>query len=379
MRLNRQGQYDDAGRALDGVRKRVAAYAGSDPELREIVAELRLEVPGLRGGDARDGAQAAVLRGEPAVAAAGCPTGRHAARADREGIASAARGARDTCRVWSRSRWPPRHSSVGRPRPTRRVELNGVTPVLAGWAYLGLAVHRLEGRYVRRDAGRRPGAPADRPRGARARRGRRRGPWRPRVAGDGVRRPAARPSCSSSPGDRPIVDGGRRAAPSSRRGIRAGRRRAADGLPRTRGDPRGGSWIRPLGAARPPPAAARRRGGPAHRVRDVHARRATGRAGRPHKHDTDDPPIESQLEELYLYRFARPQGFARPAGLHADGTLDETVTARDLDIVLVPRGYHPVAAAPDDDCYYLSVMAGPEPGVARHAGSRPRDRGGASR
>ena len=45
VRLNRQGQYDDAGRALDGVRKRVAAYAGSDPELREIVAELRLEVP----------------------------------------------------------------------------------------------------------------------------------------------------------------------------------------------------------------------------------------------------------------------------------------------------------------------------------------------
>ena len=43
--LNRKGQFDDAGRALDGVRKRVAAYAGSDTELREIVAELREEVP----------------------------------------------------------------------------------------------------------------------------------------------------------------------------------------------------------------------------------------------------------------------------------------------------------------------------------------------
>ena len=79
----------------------------------------------------------------------------------------------------------------------------------------------------------------------------------------------------------------------------------------------------------------------------------------PHKHDTDDPPIESQLEELYLYRFARPQGFAVQRVYSQNGTLDETVTARDLDIVLVPRGYHPVAAAPDDDCYYLSVMAGP--------------------
>ena len=45
VKLNRQGQYDDAGRALDGVRRRVAAYAGSDPALKEIVAELRMEVP----------------------------------------------------------------------------------------------------------------------------------------------------------------------------------------------------------------------------------------------------------------------------------------------------------------------------------------------
>ncbi len=79
----------------------------------------------------------------------------------------------------------------------------------------------------------------------------------------------------------------------------------------------------------------------------------------PHKHDTDDPPTESRLEELYLYRFARPQGFAVQRVYTADGTLDETMTARDLDAVLVPRGYHPVAAAPDDDCYYLSAMAGP--------------------
>jgi Ca-activated chloride channel family protein len=45
VKFNRQGQYDDAGRALDGVRRRVAAYAGSDPALKEIVAELRMEVP----------------------------------------------------------------------------------------------------------------------------------------------------------------------------------------------------------------------------------------------------------------------------------------------------------------------------------------------
>ncbi len=45
VRLNREGRFDEAGGALDGVRKRIAAYAGSDPELRGLVAELREEAP----------------------------------------------------------------------------------------------------------------------------------------------------------------------------------------------------------------------------------------------------------------------------------------------------------------------------------------------
>jgi len=45
VRLNREGRYAEAGKALEGVRKRVAAYAGSDAELRAIVAELREEAP----------------------------------------------------------------------------------------------------------------------------------------------------------------------------------------------------------------------------------------------------------------------------------------------------------------------------------------------
>ena len=62
----------------------------------------------------------------------------------------------------------------------------------------------------------------------------------------------------------------------------------------------------------------------------------------PHKHDTEDPPREAQLEELYFYRFARPQGFAFQRVYSADRALDELVVARDLDVVLVPRGYHMV-------------------------------------
>jgi len=79
----------------------------------------------------------------------------------------------------------------------------------------------------------------------------------------------------------------------------------------------------------------------------------------PHKHDTEDPPREAYLEELYYYRFARPEGWAFARVYSADGSLDESLAPRDRDVVLVPRGYHPVAAAPGYDAYYLNVMAGP--------------------
>jgi 5-deoxy-glucuronate isomerase len=78
----------------------------------------------------------------------------------------------------------------------------------------------------------------------------------------------------------------------------------------------------------------------------------------PHKHDTEDPPTEAYLEELYFYRFAKPQGFAFHRVYTPDRSLDETLTPQDLDVVLVPRGYHPVGAPAGYDCYYLNVMAG---------------------
>ncbi len=79
----------------------------------------------------------------------------------------------------------------------------------------------------------------------------------------------------------------------------------------------------------------------------------------PHKHDIEDPPRESKLEELYYYRFARPEGFAFQRVYTADRSLDEALTPMDGDVVLVPRGYHPVGAPAGYDCYYLNVMAGP--------------------
>lgn len=79
----------------------------------------------------------------------------------------------------------------------------------------------------------------------------------------------------------------------------------------------------------------------------------------PHKHDQDNLPFESYLEETYYHRINPGHGFAVQRVYTDDRSLDETLSVRNGDAVLVPRGYHPVSAAPGYDLYYLNVMAGP--------------------
>ena len=79
----------------------------------------------------------------------------------------------------------------------------------------------------------------------------------------------------------------------------------------------------------------------------------------PHKHDVDDPPRETLLEETYYHRVRPTSGFGFQRVYTEDATLDEAIAVRDGDVVLVPRGYHPVAAGARHDLYYLNVMAGP--------------------
>lgn len=79
----------------------------------------------------------------------------------------------------------------------------------------------------------------------------------------------------------------------------------------------------------------------------------------PHKHDTTGPG-ETQLEETYYHRLAHRPGFAFQRVYTDDLSLDETMTVEDRDVVLVPRGYHPVGAPHGQDLYYLNVMAGPQ-------------------
>lgn len=78
----------------------------------------------------------------------------------------------------------------------------------------------------------------------------------------------------------------------------------------------------------------------------------------PHKHDEDKPGVERALEELYYYRFNPEHGFAFQGIYTKTRDLDVSIRARHDDLVLVPRGYHVVSAAPGYDCYYLNAMAG---------------------
>ena len=78
----------------------------------------------------------------------------------------------------------------------------------------------------------------------------------------------------------------------------------------------------------------------------------------PHKHDVHDPPGEVDLEEYYYYRVDHPSGYAIQKVYTHDRRIDETLTVRDGELVLVPEGYHPVVAAHGYNVYYLNALAG---------------------
>ena len=83
----------------------------------------------------------------------------------------------------------------------------------------------------------------------------------------------------------------------------------------------------------------------------------------PHKHDVDDMPDEAVLEEVYHYRFRRPEAWAIQRVYRAEGSplgspRDGLWAVRDGEVVLVPDGYHPFAATDADDAWYLNALAG---------------------
>ena len=81
----------------------------------------------------------------------------------------------------------------------------------------------------------------------------------------------------------------------------------------------------------------------------------------PHKHDRDAlPERDRSWRRPITTASTPPQGFAFQRVYTDDRSLDETMAVEDGDVVLVPRGYHPVGAPHGYDLYYLNVMAGPK-------------------
>ncbi|RPI26433.1 MAG: 5-deoxy-glucuronate isomerase [Acidobacteria bacterium] len=91
----------------------------------------------------------------------------------------------------------------------------------------------------------------------------------------------------------------------------------------------------------------------------------------PHKHDRHQGGeggklLEADLDEIYYYRFDRPEGYAlqriytgsdSPLA-QAGFPIDASVTARENDVVLIPEGYHPVSSPVGYTTYYLNVLTG---------------------
>ncbi|MFT7031974.1 MAG: 5-deoxy-glucuronate isomerase [Cyclobacteriaceae bacterium] len=82
-----------------------------------------------------------------------------------------------------------------------------------------------------------------------------------------------------------------------------------------------------------------------------------------HKHDErkldeNGNVTEARLEETYFYKVDKPQGYAIQQIYSQDRSLDEIAVARNNDLVMIPSGYHPVAAGHGYNVYYLNFLTG---------------------
>lgn len=78
-----------------------------------------------------------------------------------------------------------------------------------------------------------------------------------------------------------------------------------------------------------------------------------------HKHDTQNPPFETKMDEIYYFKVKPAEGFGVQIMYNDDLSLREAYMIKDGDTVALPAGYHPVGSAPGFQVYYLWVMAGP--------------------
>jgi 5-deoxy-glucuronate isomerase len=64
------------------------------------------------------------------------------------------------------------------------------------------------------------------------------------------------------------------------------------------------------------------------------------------------------MEEVYFFKVSPSPGFGIQRVYSPARGFDETFIIRDNSLVKLPFGYHPVAAAPGYQLYYLWILAG---------------------
>ncbi|WP_445735785.1 5-deoxy-glucuronate isomerase [Mariniflexile sp.] len=98
-------------------------------------------------------------------------------------------------------------------------------------------------------------------------------------------------------------------------------------------------------------------------VREVYTPSGNWSSFPAHKHDErklDDlgNVLEPIQEETYFYKFEKVGAYAIQQVYTEDRALDEIVKAKHNNVVMIPKGFHPVVAAHGFNCYYLNFLAG---------------------
>lgn len=78
----------------------------------------------------------------------------------------------------------------------------------------------------------------------------------------------------------------------------------------------------------------------------------------PHRHENDNLPEETFMEEMYYYKVSPNGGWGLTKIYTDDKSIDEAYTVEDETIAKMPRGYHTVVSAPGYTTYYLWFLAG---------------------
>lgn len=98
-------------------------------------------------------------------------------------------------------------------------------------------------------------------------------------------------------------------------------------------------------------------------VREVYTPSGNWSSFPAHKHDErivdeSGKVLEPIQEETYFYKFQKPEAYAIQQVYTKDRLLDEIVRPRHNNVVMIPKGFHPVVAEHGFHCYYLNFLAG---------------------